>query len=85
MIQSFIAVGTGGVWGKGFLASVQKMFYLPEPHNDYIFAVIAEELGLIGATVVLLVLRGHHLARPARRAPRPGRLRVAPGGRASPR
>jgi cell division protein FtsW len=52
-IQSWIAVGTGGLWGKGFQASVQKMFYLPEAHNDYIFAVIAEEQGLIGATVVL--------------------------------
>ena len=56
-IQSYIAVGTGGLWGKGFMASVQKMFYLPEAQNDYIFAVIAEEQGLIGATVVLLVLR----------------------------
>jgi cell division protein FtsW len=53
-IQSYIAVGTGGVWGKGFMASIQKMFYLPEAKNDYIFAVIAEEQGLIGATVVLL-------------------------------
>jgi cell division protein FtsW len=53
-IQALIAVGTGGVWGKGFMAGVQKMFYLPEPHSDYIFAVIAEERGLIGAVVVLL-------------------------------
>jgi cell division protein FtsW len=53
-IQSYIALGTGGVWGKGFMASIQKMFYLPEAKNDYIFAVIAEEQGLIGATVVLL-------------------------------
>jgi cell division protein FtsW len=53
-IQSFIAVGTGGVWGKGFMAGVQKMFYLPEAHSDYIFAVIAEERGLVGAVVVLL-------------------------------
>jgi cell division protein FtsW len=70
-IQSYIAVGTGGVWGKGFLASVQKMFFLPEPQNDYIFAVIAEEQGLIGATVVLLcfaviIWRG---LRVSRRAP----------------
>jgi cell division protein FtsW len=72
-IQSFIAVGTGGIWGKGFLGSVQKMRYLPEPHNDYIFAVIAEEQGLIGATFVLLcfaviVWRGLLIAR---RAPDP--------------
>ena len=53
-IQSYIAVGTGGVWGKGYLAGVQKMLYLPAAHNDYIFAVIAEEQGLIGAAVVLL-------------------------------
>jgi cell division protein FtsW len=54
IIQSLIAVGTGGVFGKGVMAGVQKLFYLPEPHTDFIFAVIAEELGLIGATVVLL-------------------------------
>ncbi len=53
-IQSLIAVGTGGVWGKGFMAGVQKMFYLPEAHTDYIFAVIAEERGLIGASIVVL-------------------------------
>jgi cell division protein FtsW len=69
-IQSYIAVGTGGVWGKGFLAGVQKMFYLPEAHNDYIFAVIAEEQGLVGATVVLvcfaiIIWRGLQVARRA--------------------
>ena len=53
MIQSMIAVGTGGVFGRGLMAGVQKLFYLPEPHNDFIYAVIAEELGLIGATLVL--------------------------------
>ena len=53
MIQSMIAVGTGGVFGRGLMGGVQKLFYLPEPHNDFIYAVIAEELGLIGATVVL--------------------------------
>lgn len=53
MIQSMIAVGTGGLFGLGVMGSVQKLFYLPEPHNDFIYAVIAEELGLIGATVVL--------------------------------
>lgn len=70
-LQSLIAVGTGHVWGKGFTMSVQKMFYLPEAHSDYIFAVIAEETGLVGATVVLacfglIVWRG---LRVARRAP----------------
>jgi cell division protein FtsW len=54
IIQSFIAVGTGGVWGRGLGESVQKLFYLPEPHTDFIYAVISEELGLIGATAVLL-------------------------------
>src|SRR5687767_5833794 len=54
IIQSLIAVGTGGVFGRGLMAGVQKLFYLPEPHTDFIFAVIAEELGLIGATAVLI-------------------------------
>ena len=52
IIQSLIAVGTGGVFGKGLMAGVQKLFYLPEPHTDFIYAVIAEETGLIGALVV---------------------------------
>jgi cell division protein FtsW len=54
IIQSIYAIGTGGVRGKGFMNGVQKLFYLPEPHTDFIYSVIAEELGLIGATVVLL-------------------------------
>jgi cell division protein FtsW len=54
IIQSLIAVGTGGVFGKGLMEGVQKLFYLPEPHTDFIFAVISEELGLVGATGVLL-------------------------------
>jgi cell division protein FtsW len=54
VIQSLIAVGTGGIWGRGVMNGVQKLFYLPEPHTDFIYAVIAEELGLVGATVVLL-------------------------------
>jgi cell division protein FtsW len=53
MIQSMIAVGTGGIFGRGLMAGVQKQFYLPEPHNDFIYAVISEELGLIGATIVV--------------------------------
>jgi cell division protein FtsW len=52
-LQSMIAVGTGGIFGRGLMDGVQKLLYLPEPHNDFIFAVIGEELGLIGATVVL--------------------------------
>jgi cell division protein FtsW len=54
LLQSLIAVGTGGVKGKGLMAGVQKLFYLPEPHTDFIFAVISEELGLIGATLTLI-------------------------------
>jgi cell division protein FtsW len=54
IIQSLIAVGTGGISGRGLMNGVQKLFYLPEPHTDFIYAVIAEELGLIGATGVLL-------------------------------
>ena len=53
MIQSMTAVGTGGIVGRGLMGGVQKLFYLPEPHNDFIYAVISEELGLAGATVVL--------------------------------
>jgi cell division protein FtsW len=53
MIQSMIAVGTGGILGRGLMGGMQKLFYLPEPHNDFIYAVIAEELGFIGATVVV--------------------------------
>ena len=51
---------------------VQKLFYLPEPHTDFIYAVISEELGLIGATAVLLCFCVDHVARPARRAARAG-------------
>jgi cell division protein FtsW len=53
MIQSMIAIGTGGVFGRGLMGGVQKLFYLPEPHNDFIYSVIGEELGLIGTTLVL--------------------------------
>jgi cell division protein FtsW len=54
IIQSLIAIGTGGVWGKGLMNGKQKLFYLPEPHTDFIYSVLSEELGLIGATVVLI-------------------------------
>ena len=53
IIQSMIAIGTGGVTGKGLMAGVQKLFYLPEPHTDFIFAVISEELGFVGSTIVV--------------------------------
>jgi cell division protein FtsW len=54
ILQSLIAVGTGGVTGTGLMQGVQKLFYLPEPHTDFIYAVIGEELGLLGATLVLV-------------------------------
>ena len=54
IIQSLIAVGTGGVFGKGLMSGVQKLFYLPEPFTDFIFAVISEETGLLGASMVVL-------------------------------
>jgi cell division protein FtsW len=53
IIQSLIAVGTGGVTGVGLMEGKQKLFYLPEPHTDFIFAVTAEELGLMGAMFVV--------------------------------
>ena len=54
IIQSLIAIGTGGVTGKGIMNGVQKLFYLPEPHTDFIYSVISEELGLVGATAVVI-------------------------------
>jgi cell division protein FtsW len=54
ILQSLIAVGTGGVSGRGLMAGVQKLFYLPEPHTDFIYAVISEETGLVGATFILI-------------------------------
>jgi cell division protein FtsW len=53
IIQSLVAVGTGGISGLGLMGGVQKLFYLPYPETDFIYAVISEELGLIGATLVL--------------------------------
>jgi cell division protein FtsW len=53
IIQSLIAVGTGGITGLGLMEGKQKLFYLPEPHTDFIFAVTAEELGLLGALLIV--------------------------------
>lgn len=66
-IQSLYAIGSGGIFGKGLGESVQKFSYLPEPYNDFIFAVICEELGLIGATFIIalfagLIIRGFKIA-----------------------
>jgi cell division protein FtsW len=52
-MQSLIAVGTGGVFGRGLMEGVQKLFYLPESHTDFIFANICEELGLLGALALV--------------------------------
>ncbi|OOO00460.1 MAG: hypothetical protein ATN35_07205 [Epulopiscium sp. Nele67-Bin004] len=53
-IQSLYAIGSGGLFGRGLGMSIQKQGFLPEPHNDIIFSVICEELGLVGASIVLL-------------------------------
>ncbi|MCU1285348.1 MAG: cell cycle protein [Acidobacteriales bacterium] len=54
-IQSLIAVGTGGVTGSGLMEGKQKLFYLPEPQTDFIFAVTAEELGLLGSMFIVIL------------------------------
>jgi cell division protein FtsW len=55
MIQSLYAIGPGGLFGLGLGESRQKFFYLPEPQTDFIFAILAEELGFIGGSFVLLL------------------------------
>ena len=71
MVQSYLAIGSGGLFGVGLGKSRQKYLYLPEEHNDFIFSVVCEELGLIGATIImvlfaLLILRGYWIALQAR-------------------
>lgn len=71
ILQSRYAIGSGGLTGLGFGKSRQKYLYLPEEHNDYIFAIVCEELGYIGAGLiillfVLLILRGYWIAMHAR-------------------
>src|SRR5437868_300978 len=53
LIQSLIAVGSGGFTGVGLMESKQKLFYLPEAHTDFIYAVLCEELGFLGAAIVI--------------------------------
>jgi cell division protein FtsW len=55
IIHSFFAVASGGLWGAGLGAGKQKLFYLPEPHTDFIFAVVAEELGFLGGCIMLIL------------------------------
>ena len=67
ILQSLYAIGSGGLFGLGFGKSRQKYLYLPFQYNDYIFAVICEELGLVGASAIIallmaLVLRGYWVA-----------------------
>lgn len=69
--QGLLAIGSGGLLGVGLGQSRQKYLYLPEPQNDFIFSIICEELGLIGATLImalfaLLILRGYWIALHAR-------------------
>ena len=53
--NSLYAIGSGGLWGLGLGQSRQKFLYLPEPQNDFIFAIVVEELGLIGAAIILII------------------------------
>lgn len=66
-IQSFLAIGSGGIWGLGLGQSRQKHLFLPEAPNDFIFSVWCEEMGLIGAVLVIvlfaaLIMRGYYIA-----------------------
>ncbi len=53
LVQAFISLGSGGILGKGLGSGTEKLFYLPEPHTDFIFAVIGEELGFVGVMFVV--------------------------------
>ena len=55
IVQSLLALGSGGIFGVGLGASVQKTRYLPEPHNDFIMSVVGEETGFVGVTLVILL------------------------------
>ena len=67
IIQSLYAIGPGGLLGRGYLNSIQKQFYLPEPQTDFIFSIIAEEFGIVGAFIVVILfviflIRGINIA-----------------------
>lgn len=70
IVHSLMAFGTGGFWGTGIGKGYQKLFYLPEPHTDFIFSVIGEELGLLGVLIIIalyawIIIRGIAIARNA--------------------
>ncbi len=84
LTQSLIAIGRGEWFGVGLGSSIQKLFYLPEAHTDFVFAVLAEEFGLLGVTLVVvaflaLVLRSLRLARVAADAGMPLHACIAAG------
>ena len=56
LTQSLIAFGRGGFWGVGLGNSIQKLFYLPEAQTDFLFAVLAEEIGFIGECIVIVLI-----------------------------
>ena len=67
IVQSLYSIGSGGLSGLGLGAGRQKYLYLPEEHNDFIFSVVCEELGFLGAALILLlfallILRGYRIA-----------------------
>ena len=71
ILQSLYALGSGGMWGLGLGQSRQKHLFLPEPQNDFIFAIVCEELGFVGGALILVifavfVVRGYYIALRAR-------------------
>jgi len=84
LTQALIAFGRGEWFGVGLGASVQKLFYLPEAHTDFLFAVLAEELGLVGVVVVIglflfLVMRALRIGRRAEHCQQPYHAYIAYG------
>jgi cell division protein FtsW len=70
VVHSLMAFGTGGLWGTGIGKGFQKLFYLPEPHTDFIFSIIGEEFGLFGVLIIIvlygvILVKGIQIARSA--------------------